>query len=334
MLLGADPLADFPDRELAARALARRADVDLRSATHRDASARSAAVVLPVAGDGERAGTTTNLEGRVSRLPQKVVPPGVAWPAWMVANELALRLGGEFGWDGVDPITEEIARLAPATAASTPALFARPAARDGLLLPLTRRTGASRPPPSIRWRRRASPPSRPGGAAAGRQRPPGGRGSRDGAAPGAGAPPALRLARPADPAVAPRARRVHLPPRRAPHALRPRHVGQRQPLSRRAAPGPSAPRASRRACSPRRRRGRATARPLGAGRARRARPADERSAAASSRLVANRAIRRAGRASTSSTTASSRPASGWRPSDGRSALRPRRRLGGASSSWS
>ena len=45
----------------------------------------------PAGGRSPRApGTTTNIEGRVSRLGQKLVPPGQAWPDWMIAAELAV----------------------------------------------------------------------------------------------------------------------------------------------------------------------------------------------------------------------------------------------------
>ena len=50
----------------------------------------------------ERSGTTTNVEGRISRLGQKVVGPGVTRPDWMIAAELAARLGGDRGMDTVD----------------------------------------------------------------------------------------------------------------------------------------------------------------------------------------------------------------------------------------
>ncbi len=54
--------------------------------THRNGASALSGVVLPVAGDGERGGTTTNCEGRVTRLAAKVLPPGIAWPAWTVAE--------------------------------------------------------------------------------------------------------------------------------------------------------------------------------------------------------------------------------------------------------
>ena len=71
VLLGADPLSDFPDRALARRALAGAGfvvAVDLFLTE----SARQADVVLAAAGPGEKSGTTTNIEGRVSVVNQKV----------------------------------------------------------------------------------------------------------------------------------------------------------------------------------------------------------------------------------------------------------------------
>ena len=135
LLLGADPLQDFPDRRLAREAL-EGVGFLVSVGTHADASCELADLVLPVAGDSERAGTTTNVEGRVSRLAQKVVPPGRAWPAWVVAAELARRLGSDLGLDGVEGITEEISRLAPAYRGLDPVLLGSPAARDGVVVPL------------------------------------------------------------------------------------------------------------------------------------------------------------------------------------------------------
>ncbi|MCU1492614.1 MAG: NADH-quinone oxidoreductase, chain, partial [Acidimicrobiaceae bacterium] len=135
VLLGADPLADFPDRQLAAAAL-ETVPFLVSLGTHPDASSQIAHVVLPVAGDGERSGTTTNLEGRVSRLAPKVVAPGVAWPSWMVAAELARRLGGDLGFENIEAISEEIERLAPAYRGVTGDVLARPSGRDGLVVPV------------------------------------------------------------------------------------------------------------------------------------------------------------------------------------------------------
>jgi NADH-quinone oxidoreductase subunit G len=113
VLLGADPLADFPDRDLARRALAGVGFVVSVDALP-SASSRQADVVLPARMVGEKSGTTTNLEGRVSRVFSKVSPPGTAWADWMIAVELAERFGVDLGLESAVQITDEIATLAPA----------------------------------------------------------------------------------------------------------------------------------------------------------------------------------------------------------------------------
>ncbi len=141
VLRGADPLCDFPDRSLARAALAGAGTV-IALGTHRDASAEAADIVLPVPADGERGGTTTNLEGRVTRLTPKVAPPGVSWAPWVIANELAARLGTDLGFSSLDEVTEEIASLVPSHRGLTPALLSRPGAHDGFTVPLAVDVGA------------------------------------------------------------------------------------------------------------------------------------------------------------------------------------------------
>ena len=134
VLLGADPLADFPDRALARRALGGAGfvvAVDLFLTE----SARQADVVLAASGPGEKSGTTTNIEGRVSVLNQKVTAPGTARPDWILAAELAVRLGHDLGFDSVKALFEEIERLAPSHAGLTLEILGRPDARDGVVLP-------------------------------------------------------------------------------------------------------------------------------------------------------------------------------------------------------
>ena len=100
-------------------------------------------VVLPVAVAHERPGTTTNVEGRVSRLGQKLVAPGLAWPDWMIAAELAVALGGDLRVGSVSELWEEIERLAPAYAGLTPAVLDSDAERDGVLVPFDAAARAS-----------------------------------------------------------------------------------------------------------------------------------------------------------------------------------------------
>jgi NADH-quinone oxidoreductase subunit G len=108
VLLGADPLVDFPDRELARRGLEGAGTVIALDQFVTE-SVATADVVLGVAGYAECAGTTTNLEGRVSAVVQRVNPPGTARSDWMVAAELAHRLGADLGLDSPAAIGEEIA---------------------------------------------------------------------------------------------------------------------------------------------------------------------------------------------------------------------------------
>ena len=96
-------------------------------------SARHADVVLPAAMWGEKPGSTTNLEGRVSRLNQKITPPGTAHADWMIAAELADFLGADLGLTSVEQITDEIAAVAPAYAGITARALSSTIGFDGLL---------------------------------------------------------------------------------------------------------------------------------------------------------------------------------------------------------
>ena len=87
VLVGADPLGDFPDRKLALDAM-EQAEFVVSLDSLLSASSARADVVLPVASVHEWPGTTTNIEGRVMRLAQKLVAPGQSWPDWMVAAEM------------------------------------------------------------------------------------------------------------------------------------------------------------------------------------------------------------------------------------------------------
>ncbi len=130
ILLGADPAIDFGDKSLAIEAL-NGARTVIALDQFLTPSASLADVVLPVAGFAETTGTTTNIEGRVSALDQKVNAPGTARSDWMVAAELALRLGADLGLESVDQITDEIARVAPTHAGIT--AEAVKSANDGIL---------------------------------------------------------------------------------------------------------------------------------------------------------------------------------------------------------
>ncbi|HEV7534891.1 MAG TPA: molybdopterin-dependent oxidoreductase, partial [Acidimicrobiia bacterium] len=133
VLLGADPLSDFPDRRLAEAAFDKVPFVVAVDAFPTP-STRAAHVFLPAALAAEKRGTTTNFEGRLLRLVRKVTPPGTAMEDWRIAAELALRLGADFDLEAVDEVTDEIARLAPAHEGANAGLLRK--AVDGVVIPL------------------------------------------------------------------------------------------------------------------------------------------------------------------------------------------------------
>jgi len=136
VLLGADPLTDFPDRRLAGRAI-EGAEFVVAVASTPGAVLDHADVVLPAAEAHERRGTTTNIEGRISRVGQKLVPPGRAWPDWMIASELAVHLGSDPGFDSVGGVWDEIERVAVSHRGITGTVLDAVGAADGVTAPLS-----------------------------------------------------------------------------------------------------------------------------------------------------------------------------------------------------
>ena len=92
----------------------------------------AADVVLPAAGYAEVEGTTTNLEGRVSTVAQRVTAPGTARADWIIAADLAARLGADLGVASVDDLLAEIEAVAPTHAGLAARLVA--AGGDGVLV--------------------------------------------------------------------------------------------------------------------------------------------------------------------------------------------------------
>ena len=136
VLLGADPLSDFPDHEVAKKALSSGHFVVAVTGHPSQSVDGYADVVLPCSVAHERPGTTTNLEGRVSRLGPKVTAPGFAWSDWMIAAEMANALGGDLGVSSRVDLTEEMALAAPAYAGLTEDVLQSDGAHDGFLVPL------------------------------------------------------------------------------------------------------------------------------------------------------------------------------------------------------
>ena len=131
ILLGADPISDVRDTELVRQAMAAVQHV-IAIDTFASTSSQRADVLLPAAAFGEKDGTTTNLEGRVTQLNRKVNVHGTARPDWMIAIELADYLGHDLGVGSVQEVHQQLVSKVAAFADATRATLAiNP---DGVLL--------------------------------------------------------------------------------------------------------------------------------------------------------------------------------------------------------
>ncbi|HTV11555.1 MAG TPA: NADH-quinone oxidoreductase subunit NuoG [Acidimicrobiales bacterium] len=147
-LLGADPLGDCPDWDLAYRGLTGARFV-VAIDGFATASVAHADVILPAAIYTERRGSFTNIEGRVTWLGQKVTPPGTARPDWMIAVDLASRLGVPLGPRSLEEFWAEIETVSPLHAGVSSSLLKSRQGRNGVVVPLQAggATEAEVPPP-------------------------------------------------------------------------------------------------------------------------------------------------------------------------------------------
>jgi NADH-quinone oxidoreductase subunit G len=112
LLFGADPIADFPDADLAARALAGAA-FTLAVELFPTASVAHADVVFPSAAYAEREGTFTNLERRIQKLEPLTEAPGSAAEPWRICARIAQSLGEGWGWTSFEDVWDEIRSTVP-----------------------------------------------------------------------------------------------------------------------------------------------------------------------------------------------------------------------------
>lgn len=143
ILLGADPVGDFPDRQLALAAIRNVPTVVALDQFLTDSSSQ-ASVVLPVSAWGETRGSFMNLEGRISPLHQKVTPPGQARPDWMIAVDIAFALDADLGYVSVDEIRQALSDSVPGFVGLSWDVVEK--APDGPLLDRDRPSGA---PPAV-----------------------------------------------------------------------------------------------------------------------------------------------------------------------------------------
>ena len=130
VLLGADPLSDVPDADLARRGI-NGARTIISIDTFITQSTAQANIVLPAAASGEKVGTTTNMEGRISNVAQKITPAGTSRPDWMIAVELATEIGIELGIESYSDVHNN---MVAKVAAFAPAADERAVRHDGVMM--------------------------------------------------------------------------------------------------------------------------------------------------------------------------------------------------------
>ncbi len=110
-----NPAQSMPDQATVQRALQRAEFVVLQEAFEHTATAPHAHLLLPASSWGEKDGTVTNSERRISRVRAAVPPPGLARHDWQIACDFARRLETRlrpgaptlFPYDGPEAIWNE-----------------------------------------------------------------------------------------------------------------------------------------------------------------------------------------------------------------------------------
>jgi NADH-quinone oxidoreductase subunit G len=112
VLVGADPIGDYPDGTLARRAL-EKVPFALAIELFPTESAQLADVVLPSAATPERDGTFTNLERRLQKFEPLIAPLGSAREPWRALAGLAAAMGSDWGWETIGDVWTDIRKEVP-----------------------------------------------------------------------------------------------------------------------------------------------------------------------------------------------------------------------------
>jgi assimilatory nitrate reductase catalytic subunit len=112
-IMATNPVVSLPDADRVRAALARCELVVVSDCIADTDTVRLAHVKLPALGWGEKDGTVTNSERRISRQRAFLPAPGEARPDWWIVAEVAKRMGfgAGFGYDGPAAIFREHAAL-------------------------------------------------------------------------------------------------------------------------------------------------------------------------------------------------------------------------------
>ena len=112
-IMATNPAVSLPDADKVRRALQQCELVVVSDCVRHTDTSACAHVLLPALAWGEKDGTVTNSERRISRQRAFLPPPGEAKADWWIIAEVARRMGfaGHFDYDGPWAIFDEHARL-------------------------------------------------------------------------------------------------------------------------------------------------------------------------------------------------------------------------------
>jgi assimilatory nitrate reductase catalytic subunit len=112
-IMSTNPVVSMPDADRVRRALERCELVVVSDCVRDTDTTRCAHVLLPAAAWGEKSGTVTNSERRISRQRSFLPVPEEAKPDWWIVSAVAQRMGFRAGFDYASPaaIFREHARL-------------------------------------------------------------------------------------------------------------------------------------------------------------------------------------------------------------------------------
>lgn len=124
-IMATNPLVSLPDANQAKRALSACELVVVSDITEKTDTSELADVLLPALGWGEKDGTVTNSERRISRQRAFLPAPGEARADWAIICDVAKRMGfAGFEFNGAHAVFDEHARLSAfGNNASLPRLF-------------------------------------------------------------------------------------------------------------------------------------------------------------------------------------------------------------------
>jgi assimilatory nitrate reductase catalytic subunit len=111
-IISTNPVVSLPDADQVQRALSACELVICQDIIEHTDTNAFAHILLPAQGWGEKDGTVTNSERRISRQRAFLTPPGEARPDWQIICQVAQRMGyGGFDFEAAHQVFDEHARL-------------------------------------------------------------------------------------------------------------------------------------------------------------------------------------------------------------------------------